>query len=383
MQIPGSFCYAELTSAYPEDGGHYLYFREAGFKLLTFVVGWITFLALDAPAVAVMAIAISNYLAVFIHCDLIFLKMISALIVIFFAFMHIRSVKIGGIVQATITVIKIIPFILIVGIGAFYISPDLFLSSEQLVTTSPGYNGGSVLALFGAIALCSFSFDGMFAGCYISGEIKNPQKTLPLGLVLTALIVMVLYIALSSTATGLMPINELAASNAPIATMASKIPGVGQVIEPIIAGLAVLVVMGTISSCLLYMPRFEFAMARDGLFFSMFGKVHKKYNSPHLAIIVFTIIVLFLIFVGDISSLLSSLAIIIFLKNTLIYGLIFILRKKENYKPSYKTPGNYLTPVISFITSGLILTFAIFNAEIPVLIINSIIIIVGAIAYFI
>lgn len=75
-QIPGSFVFAELTSAYPEDGGHYVYFREAGFKVLTFIIGWLTFLALDGVALSVMALAIVNYLHVFFDVNPIFLRIV-------------------------------------------------------------------------------------------------------------------------------------------------------------------------------------------------------------------------------------------------------------------------------------------------------------------
>lgn len=333
---------------------------------------------------SVMALAIANYLTEFFNVDPFYLRSFSVLVVFAFACMHIRSVKVGSTVQALITLIKVIPFVLIIGFGIFFISPDLLLSSKPISQDcSLAMHGTFFLPLFSAVALSFFSCDGVFAGCYVSGEIKNPKKTLPLGLVLTVLIIMVLYVALTTTATGLMPIDEIAASKAPIAAMAGKIPGIGVYAQPIVAGLAILVIMGTISSCMLYMPRFEFAMAKDGLFFPLFSKVHRKYNSPHRAITIFCFYVIFLICVADLSSLLGALTIIILLKNTLTFSTIFILRRKSNYNPTYKAPGNWLMPIISVLTTFTLLVFAIITATPFQLLFNLAIILFGVIVYFI
>ena len=65
LQIPANFVYSELASAYPEDGGQYVYFREAGSRPLAFLCGWISFWATDPPSISIMALAIVNYLAFF------------------------------------------------------------------------------------------------------------------------------------------------------------------------------------------------------------------------------------------------------------------------------------------------------------------------------
>ena len=384
IQIPGSFVYAELASAYPEDGGHYVYFREAGFKVLTFIIGWLTFLALDAPGMSLMALAIINYLGHLFPVNPLILKLIVIAIVISFALMHIRSVKRGATFQAVLTFIKIIPFVLIIGVGLFFINPDLLFSTTPIADTSQSYIGTNpMLALLAAISLSVFSCDGMFAGCYVSGEIKNPNKTLPKGLVLSALIVMLIYVLLTTVASGLMPVDELASSKAPIADMAAKLPFIGSYAGPFIDVVAIIVILGTISSCMLYMPRFEFAMARDGLFFPVFSKVHKKFKTPYRAITIFMLYVVFLICFQNIESLLGSVSIIILLKNALTYFTIFLLRRKSNYNPSYKAPGNWLMPVISFSVTTFLLVFAIATATLQQILFNVVIIAIGVVAYYI
>lgn len=341
-------------------------------------------MALDAPAISVMALAIVNYLQFFFQVDPLFLRLVAIAIIFAFSFMHIRSVEVGSTVQAAITFIKLIPFVVIIGVGAFFINPDLLLSSQSISNTENLASSGiALMPLFSAIALSFFSCDGVFAACYVSGEVKNPKRTLPLGLVLTVLIIMFLYVGLTTTATGLMSIDEIASSTAPIADMAGKIPVIGVYASPIIAIVAIVVIMGTISSCMLYMPRFEFAMARDGLFFPIFAKVHRKFKTPHRAISFFAAYSILLVFFGDLSSLLGALAIIILLKNTLSFATIFILRRKEGYKPTYKSPGNWLMPIISTVTTGILCVFAIITATPFQLLFNTGILLLGVVSYFI
>ena len=221
LQIPANFCYSELASAYPEDGGQYVYFREAGSRLLAFLCGWISILATDPPSISIMALAIVNHLAFFIPMSGFVLKLVAVVFVLIFMVLHLRSVEGGGAFQTVITAFKIIPFALIIGIGLFNLNSSLVLSNQSLSTwTGPL----GLTALIAGVAGTTWSYDGMGAACYMSGEIKDPEKNMPRGLILTALIVLLLYGGLTFVASGLLTIDEIAASDAPIALMASKLP---------------------------------------------------------------------------------------------------------------------------------------------------------------
>lgn len=136
LQIPANFCYAELASAFPEDGGQYVYFREAGSRPLAFLCGWISFWATDPPSISIMALAIANYLAFFIPVNDLVLRFVAVAFVLIFMFLHLRSVEGGGKFQVVITALKIIPFVLIMGVGIFFIKGDLFMSATPLAGVS-------------------------------------------------------------------------------------------------------------------------------------------------------------------------------------------------------------------------------------------------------
>lgn len=348
VQIPANFCYAELASAFPEDGGQYVYFREAGSRPLAFLCGWISFWATDPPSISIMALAIANYLAFFIPVNGLFLRFVAVGFVLIFMMVHLRSVEGGGKFQTIITALKIIPFVLIVGIGIFFIKGDLFLSAKPLA----GVAATGITALLAGISATTWSFDGMGAACYMSGEIKDPEKNLPKGLILTAFIVLGLYVGLTLTASGLLSVDELAASEAPIALLASKIPVIGSYAGTIVAIMAVIVVIGSLSSCIMFQPRIEYAMAKDGLFFKSFAKVHPKFETPYFSIIVQCAVAIVLIFATSLSDLLGYFTLVALLKNFLTFGTIIVLRKKENYKPTYRMPARALMVGVAMLMTG-------------------------------
>lgn len=343
LQIPANFCYAELASAYPEDGGQYVYFREAGSRPLAFLCGWISFWATDPPSISIMALAIVNYLAVFIPMHGIVLRLIATLFVLFFMGMHLRSVEGGGKFQTFITALKILPFALIIGIGVFNLRGDLLLSSQRLASATTG----GIAALIAGVASTTWSYDGMAAACYMSGEIKDPKKNMPLGLILTAVVVLVLYAGLTFVASGILTVDELAASEAPIALLASKLPGIGHFAGTVVAVMAIIVVIGSLSSCIMYQPRIEYAMAKDNLFFKSFAKVHPKYETPYFSIIVQCAVAIVLIFATSLSDLLGYFTMVALFKNVATFCTIPVLRKKEGYNPSYRIPGGMIMPIIA------------------------------------
>lgn len=343
LQIPANFCYAELASAYPEDGGQYVYFREAGSRPLAFLCGWISFWATDPPSISIMALAIVNYLAVFIPMHGIVLRLIATLFVLFFMAMHLRSVEGGGKFQTFITALKILPFALIIGIGVFNLRGDLLMSSQRLA----GAATGGIAALIAGVASTTWSYDGMAAACYMSGEIKDPKKNMPLGLILTAVVVLVLYAGLTFVASGILTVDELAASEAPIALLASKLPGIGHFAGTVVAVMAIIVVIGSLSSCIMYQPRIEYAMAKDNLFFKSFAKVHPKYETPYFSIIVQCAVAIVLIFATSLSDLLGYFTMVALFKNVATFCTIPVLRKKEGYNPSYRIPGGMIMPIIA------------------------------------
>ncbi len=209
-----------------------------------------------------------------------------------------------------------------------------------------------IAALLAGVSATTWSFDGMGAACYMSGEIKDPHKNMPRGLIITAFVVLGLYVGLTFVASGILPIDELAASDAPIALVASKLPVIGNVAGTITAIMAIIVIIGSLSSCIMFQPRIEYAMAKDGLFFKSFAKIHPKYETPYFSIIVQCAVAIVLIFATSLSDLLGYFTLVALIKNFLTFSMIFVLRRKKGYNPTWKMPCGYLMAGIAMFMTG-------------------------------
>ncbi len=349
INIPANLVYAELATAYPENGGQYVYFREAGSKPLAFWCGWISFWATDPPSISIMALAIVNYLSFFVPMDNLTLRIVAVILVLIFMFMHMRSVEGGGKFQTFITIFKVIPFVLLIGIGLFSLRPELY-SAPVLEGSATG-----IVALLAGISATTWSFDGMGAVCYMTGEIKDPKKTMPRALIITVLGVTLLYVLLATVVTGLLSMEELVSSDAPIAAAVAKIPVIGGTAGTLVAIMAVIVIIGSLSSCIMFQPRIEYAMAKDGLWFPKFGEVHSKWETPAFSILVQCLYAIVLIFATSLSELLGYFTLVALLKNLLTFGTIFILRKKAEYKPLWRMPAGYVMAGIAMFVTGILI----------------------------
>lgn len=376
INIPANLVYAELATAYPEDGGQYIYFREAGFRPLAFFTGWISFWATDPPSISIMALAIANYLGFFTGISRLGLKLVATALVIIFMVIHLRSVEGGGKLQTVITVFKILPFALLIGIGLFYM--DLGLVGEPAAAGAPT----GILALFAAISATTWSYDGMGAVCYMAGEIKEPEKTMPRALIITVLLVIVLYVGLTFVITGLLPIDTLAVSDAPVAEAAAQIPFIGGSAGTLIAIMAIIVITGSLSSCIMFQPRIEYAMAKDGLFFKSFGKVHPKWETPYFSILVQCAVAIVLIFASNIHDLLGYFTLVALVKNFLTFGTVFIHRKKKDYDPIWKMPAWRLMTVMAMFTTFILMASTFMWAPMQGIIAAVIIVVTGLPAYY-
>ena len=122
IMIPQNLCYTELMTAYPEDGLFVVYFREAGWNFLSFFGGWSCFWATDPVGIAIMALTVANYLAYFTGWSTGIIRAVSIILIVGFTLLHMIKMDAGAKFQNIITSIKIIPFIILVVVGLFFVT---------------------------------------------------------------------------------------------------------------------------------------------------------------------------------------------------------------------------------------------------------------------
>ncbi|MCD1159141.1 amino acid permease [Peribacillus frigoritolerans] len=342
IAIPQVMVLAELSTAYPQNGSGYVYLNKAGWRPLAFLYGWATFWALDPPSISIMALAIVSYLATFFP----FFsgaagKLLGIAIILLITSIHYRSVKEGGLFQVIITAIKIIPFLIVIVLGIMYMNPDNFA-----YTPGPGAQKSS---LIGGVSATTWAYTGMAAICFMAGEFKNPGKILPRALISSVFIVLALYTLLAVCVIGLMPFDELINSNAAVSEAVKYIPGLSDIASSFVAITAIIVILGSLSSCIMFQPRLEYAMAKDGLFFQRFARVHPKYETPSFSIIVQVTYACILVCFSNLTVLLGYFTLIQLVINILDFAAVYKCRKRDDYNPIYRMPMWRLTTVLAIL----------------------------------
>ncbi|MFJ7931827.1 amino acid permease [Peribacillus sp. NPDC096448] len=342
IAIPQVMVLAELSTAYPQNGSGYVYLNKAGWRPLAFLYGWATFWALDPPSISIMALAIVSYLATFFpFFSGVAGKLLGIAIILLITSIHYRSVKEGGLFQVIITAIKIIPFLIVIVLGIMYMNPGNFA-----YTPGPGAQKSS---LIGGVSATTWAYTGMAAICFMAGEFKNPGKILPRALISSVFIVLALYTLLAICVIGLMPFEELINSNAAVSEAVKYIPGLSEIASSFVAITAIIVILGSLSSCIMFQPRLEYAMAKDGLFFQRFAKVHPKYETPSFSIIVQVTYACILVCFSNLTMLLGYFTLIQLVINIMDFAAVYKCRKRDDYNPIYRMPMWRLTTVLAIL----------------------------------
>jgi fructoselysine transporter len=343
IAIPQVMVLAELATAYPQNGSGYVYLNKAGWRPLAFLYGWATFWALDPPSIAIMALAIVSYVATFFPFFSGFEgKLLGVAIILVITSIHYRSVKEGGLFQVIITAVKIIPFLIVIILGFMYMNPSNF-------SYTPADSGAIKTSLIGGVSATTWAYTGMAAICFMAGEFKNPGRVLPKALISSVLIVLGLYTLLAVCVIGLMPFDKLIESNAAVSEAVKYIPGLSDIASSFVAVTAIIVILGSLSSCIMFQPRLEYAMAKDGLFFQRFAKVHPKYETPSFSIIVQVTYACFLVFFSNLTALLGYFTLIQLLINIMDFAAVYKCRKREDYNPIYRMPMWRITTILAIL----------------------------------
>jgi amino acid transporter len=216
-------------------------------------------------------------------------------------FINIRGVREGAGAVTTITVAKLLPLLLFIGVGIFFINPQNL--------SWPGWPGSK--ALGDSVILLIFAFVGIEVALIPSGEVKNPARTVPRSAYLALVITTIIYILIQLVAQGTLGVDLANHKDAPLAEAAARFLGdSGRIV--LLAG-ATISAFGFVTSDILSSPRMIFAFGRDGALPKWFAHVHPRYRSPDVAIITYAVLAFALSITGTFEKLavLSNVAVLL------------------------------------------------------------------------
>ena len=343
--LPAVLSKSELSSAMPKTGGAYVFIERALGPLMGTISGlglWASLLLKSAFAL----VGLSAYLLVFVNIPEYSIKYVSLVFLLLIIILNIFGTKKVGNIQIIIVSLSLLSLISLVIFSFPNINNELF--SPFLASGNSGF--------ISAVAFVFVAYAGVTKIAAIAGEIKNPQRNIPLAMIFSLTFIALIYISVSYVLLGNIPLSELKNDIKPLHTLAKtfKIP----IIEILIGIIGVVTLISLANSGILAASRFPFAMAVDKLLPSDLTKVHSKYLTPINTILLTGITMGFVIIFLDIekiAKLASAFKVFMFIS---VNMSVIILRETsvQWYNPTYKTPLYPFMQIFGII-SGIILLF--------------------------
>ncbi|MGE3955824.1 MAG: amino acid permease [Vicinamibacterales bacterium] len=377
LALAGALSLAELAAVFPESGGYYAYLRETWGRPTAFLFGWTQLVLLRASAIGGIALACGQYSLRMLGIDPVAnagtAQLVSAGAIIIAAGANIIGARIGA---AIVNASSSAKFVALVGLavvalalgGAHGGSTANFAASAPVTVSAFGLALVSVL----------WAYDGWGDVSFAGGEVKDPQKTLPRAIIGGTIGVVIAYVLVNLGYVYVLSLKGVGGSPLVAADTMTRI--IGPAGAALVSMLVALSTFGALNADFLGSPRIFFAMADDGLFFKVIARVHPRFQTPHVAILLTAVMSVLLVFSRSFEALTETFVIAIWPFYGLCVAGVFRLRQLRPDLPRpYRVIGYPLVPavfliaVFGFLLNALvsepfstIVTFAIILAGLPV-----------------
>ncbi len=282
----------------PRVGGPFAYVSEAFDDFYGFLTGWSMWIA-ELLALPVFAIAFTNYLQALIPLTPAAEVAVRALFVASLTLVNIVGVRAAGRINDALTLIKLSPLLLLIvaGLGVFIIRPETIVANYTPLLPLGLENAAH------ALVLIFWAYAGFEMGTLPAGEVQNPKKAIPRAITSGMLIVALFYILTNFVLFGLVNWTELNQTTVPLVVAGTALFGSAGAIIMTVG--ALFSVSGSNESGMLGSARLAYAMAIDGLFPRIFAKIHPRFSTPYVVLIVQGAIAFILSNIGNLSGLIS------------------------------------------------------------------------------
>jgi APA family basic amino acid/polyamine antiporter len=391
LTIVGALSYGELAAMMPKAGGQYVYLRESLGPLWGFLYGWTLFLVIQTGTIAAVGVAFGKFLGHFFpsisatnwigyhvhvppwHVGPMVLgnmdvglntqNLSGIVIIILLTVVNIFGLRTGAIVQNIFTVAKVLGLLALVVLGVFVgwnheaVAANFVnfwrnagLSAQHAVQVGVG----GPIVMVGTLTILAvsqvgslFSADAWNNVTFTAGEVKNPRRNLPLSLALGTGIVILLYISANLIYLGVLPLDQIKNAAGERVATAVMFKMFGSLGASLMAVAILISTFGCNNGLILAGARVYYAMAKDGLFFKSVGKLHPRYKSPALSLVVQAIWTCILCLSGSYGQLLDYIIFAVLVFYILTIAGLFVLRyKRPDADRPYKAIGYPILPAI-------------------------------------
>ncbi len=361
--VTGMLSQAELVSAMPKAGGTYFYVTRSMGPAVGTIDGFITWFSLSLKS-AFALVGMAAFAAVLVEINL---SLIAAGLCVFFIIINLIGIKEAGRVQ----------IVLVVGLLAIlllYISRGVPAISVGRLEPFAPHGVGAVFSTAGFVFV---SFGGLLKVASIAEEVKNPDRVVPLGMILSFLVVTTVYFLVVLVTVGVLEGETLAGSLMPISDGASVFMGSWG--RALLGVAAILAFVSTANAGIMAASRYLFSSSRDGLLPRAFGLVNTRFRTPHVAIIATGLIMITVLFLR-LETLVKAASSVLILTYLFSCLSVVVLRESrlQNYRPRFRVP---LYPYVQ-IAGILGFAFLLFEMGGTVLLINAGFIVAGLFVYW-
>jgi APA family basic amino acid/polyamine antiporter len=355
IAIAGAFTFAELGSLFPTAGGHYAYLRDAYHPLAGFLYGWALLLMIESGAIAAVAIIFAEYTLRLVGNEGGSTSVLAVLAIVVVAAVNYLGMKPGSRLLNAFVVLKVGAILVLIGAG-FLIgggaAPEAPLPlAEQAAEASPLF-----LAFGAALIPIMFSYGGWQNANYVAEEIRDPVKKLPISLLAGTAVVVTVYALVNLVYLRTLGHAGLAGSMTPAADTANQL--FGDTGDRLIALTIAISTFGFLNLTMLAPTRVYYAMARDKLFMPAVARLHPRFRTPSLAIVIQSVWAVVLVLSGTYAQLIDYVV----LADWIFFGLagasLFVFRRTHPLgarpKGTFRTVGYPLVPGLFVAVSVLI-----------------------------
>jgi amino acid transporter/nucleotide-binding universal stress UspA family protein len=337
--LAGSLCFlialviSELATGIPKAGGSYTFITQALGPLAGSIVGPGNWLGLTFAS-GFYLLACGEYLAMIVPIPP---WSASLLIGLFFTWLNYHGAKITGSVQNVVVVILLVILVAFVGVGLFKIDATLY---QPFAPRGWG-------AVVGTIGLIIVSFTGFEKVSTISGEMKRPDRNLPLAIVGSVVIATLLYALILLVLTGIFPREGIAQRGAPLVEAACHIAG--PVGTAVMLAAAILATLSSANAAIMASSRINYGMGRDGVLPDWFSHIHPKHNTPSHAILVTGGLGILLSLTGRAEALAEISSALFMVSYAMLCLSVVVMRSSQPrwYRPAFHVPLYPVLPVVA------------------------------------
>jgi APA family basic amino acid/polyamine antiporter len=355
IALVGALAYAELGTRAPRAGGQYVYLRDGLHPLLGFLYGWALIVSIESGAVAAVALTFAQYALRLTGGGEGAAGPIAVASILLLSVVNAIGVKPGSRVLNVFVVLKVAALALLIGAGLFVDGQTHWWRDSQQVAHAP------LLAFGTALVPILFAYGGWQNANYVAEEIERPERTLPVSLLAGTAVVVLVYVLVNLVYLRALGLEGLASTTTPAADAAERM--FGPFGRTFVAAAIAISTFGFLDLAILAPTRVYYAVAADGALPQALARLHPRFGTPVLAIVVQSAWSIVLLLTGNYGELLNTVVFADWIFFGLTVASLFVYRRRDRGETrGYRMPGYPLLPA-AFVLVAASIVFSVVRAD--------------------